>query len=116
MSIAGLIAVRAGYRETRKTAQEKYRETENGKKKHSEDENRRRHREKNEDWVFKAAAKTCECIKKIIRSIFENDKNLKDRTPKCNYCGTPGKSVDKFPKRSYGKFKPVLNAALSRKA
>ena len=94
---------KAGYRQTRKAAQEKYRKKEKGKKQHREAENRRRQREKGENRVLKAALKTCDCLKKIIRSIFEIDKKRKGRTPKCNYCGITGKSVDKFPKRNYGK-------------
>jgi len=106
----GLECREAGYRQTRKAAQANYRKTEKGKKQHRNAENKRRHREKDQNRFSKATAKTCECLKKIIRSIFGKDENLKDRIQKCNYCGTAGKTVDKFPKRGYGNSKSKLSA------
>ncbi|QTA77847.1 Uncharacterized protein dnl_53440 [Desulfonema limicola] len=93
---------KAGYRETRKAAQEKYRKTEKGKKQHRNAENRRRYRVNKESRVVQAVVKTCICLKKIIASIFNKDKTQ----PVCNYCGKEGTGVNKFPKRSYGKTNP----------
>jgi len=86
---------KAGLRESRKMAQNKYRNTEKGKKQHSESEKRRRLRKKKQKKIMKKN-KSCMCMMMKLVQKFK-----KKTKAKCKSCGIEGEVVDEFSKRGY---------------
>ena len=90
----------AGYLETHREAQRRYRNTEKGKKAHREAERKKRIRGKKEGNILNLINKTCICLAMLIQSVFKNDNTPNTHT--CHLCGTEGKAVEIFPRRGYG--------------
>jgi len=105
----------SGKREARREAQRRYRQTENGKKKHSEAEKRRRKRTKKIKFTRSNIIKSCMCIYIKIKSFINQYKqNAVGNNSKCCVCGISGVIVENFSERGYGKKKYKDNKMLKR--
>jgi len=96
-----------GYLEKRRQAQQRYRQTEKGKKAHCHSENRRRYRNKSQfekymddssltpppGWVIVFLIWWC-----CIHGWMPEPHFL----PRCRFCGCQGKVVRQFPRQGYG--------------
>ena len=95
---------RAGTLKNKREAQRRYRQTEKGKKRHREGENRRRYRKKiqkaknMDDTTSTVLPVWCTTI--ILWILFQIQ-GLPFR-PYCQFCGTSGQVVMQFPRRGYG--------------
>lgn len=88
--------------QSRRDAQKRYRQTDNGKEKHRNSERKRRMKEKKPYNWSKIILKTCACLAMLIRSLFLYGRE-NERTEHCSICGIKGRRVDVFPPRGYGK-------------
>ena len=94
----------AARRESRRKAQQRYRQTLKGKKAHREDENRRRHgwskkSEKNMD-DHTSIVLPSRCINRFMQT--KNHILGHHESPRCQFCGSSGQIVAAFPRRGYG--------------
>ena len=89
-------------RQSRRRAQQNYRRTEKGQRRHREAEKRRRMRQ-NKKTMDDASSTPDSDHAKVIQ-------NPEIVAVFCRFCGKPGRIVNDFPRRSYGRpqFEPVI--------
>jgi len=95
-----LSASRASHRK----AQQRYRQTEKGKRAHRLSENHRRHRQKADQKNMDDPSSTPALSVYKMASKNKTEVSLPAANPHfCHFCGRPGVVVEKFPRRHYGK-------------
>ena len=95
---------RSGYLKNRREAQKRYRQTEKGKKRHREAENRRRYRK-----TIKKVKKMDDTPSTVLPAWYTTSIIwTRSRTmgfhigSRCRFCGVFGQLVPNFPRRGYG--------------
>ncbi len=84
-----------GYRRNNQRRQRKYRKSNNGKKTHCRNENKRKKR--------LAEKKVGDATSNAISSLIFSSPNIKSNSPSCQICGKKGGIVTSFPRRRYGR-------------
>ncbi len=95
---------RFGYLRSHRKSQQKYRQTEKGKKAHCQSENRRRHRKKSPEIKNMDEGTSKLPFTMQIGMMREGNSVCFGATKRnqCQFCGRSGEIVPQFPRRNYG--------------